>query len=229
MPQRRRADIEPDRDRRRAYSARKPRRGGRLLEPWLDALDATGRWALLKLVTGSLRIGVSARLAKTALAEWSGVGDRPYRGGLARARRPISRCSLGSRAAAPPPTPGTRRPSPVDAGPAARRRRSRPALIRADYFAEWKWDGIRVQLVARGGERGSIRVPAMISGRLFPIFCAAMPDEVMLDGELLVMRGGEAGPVQRSAAAAQPQDREREDVARLSGGGPALRHPARGR
>src|SRR6202022_1833147 len=44
-----------------------------LLEPWLDALDATGRWALLKLVTRSLRIGVSARLAKTALAEWSGV------------------------------------------------------------------------------------------------------------------------------------------------------------
>ena len=42
---------------------------GRLLEPWLDSLDATGRWALLKLVTGSLRIGVSARLAKTALAE----------------------------------------------------------------------------------------------------------------------------------------------------------------
>src|SRR5882757_3995931 len=46
---------------------------GSVLEPWLDALDATGRWALLKLVTGSLRIGVSARLAKTALAEWGGV------------------------------------------------------------------------------------------------------------------------------------------------------------
>ena len=44
-----------------------------LLEPWLDALDATGRWALLKLVTRELRIGVSARLTKTALAEWSGV------------------------------------------------------------------------------------------------------------------------------------------------------------
>ncbi|MBV8400859.1 MAG: ATP-dependent DNA ligase, partial [Acetobacteraceae bacterium] len=40
-----------------------------LLEPWLDALDPTGRWALLKLVTRELRIGVSARLAKTALAE----------------------------------------------------------------------------------------------------------------------------------------------------------------
>src|SRR5271170_3866604 len=50
---------------------------GAHLGPWLDGLDATGRWALLKLVTGSLRIGVSARLAKTALAEWSGVGIDP--------------------------------------------------------------------------------------------------------------------------------------------------------
>ena len=36
---------------------------------WLDALDETGRWALLKLITGGLRIGVSARLAKSAVAE----------------------------------------------------------------------------------------------------------------------------------------------------------------
>ena len=43
-----------------------------LLAGWLDRLDATGRWALLKLLTGALRVGVSARLAKTALAEWSG-------------------------------------------------------------------------------------------------------------------------------------------------------------
>src|ERR1700754_4571648 len=40
----------------------------RQLASWLDALDETGRWALLKLVTGALRIGVSARLAKTAVA-----------------------------------------------------------------------------------------------------------------------------------------------------------------
>src|SRR5436190_18022087 len=43
------------------------------LARWLDALDETGRWALLKLVTGGLRIGVSARLAKTAVAA---LGDR---------------------------------------------------------------------------------------------------------------------------------------------------------
>ncbi|MEL6258516.1 MAG: ATP-dependent DNA ligase, partial [Pseudomonadota bacterium] len=45
-----------------------------LIERWLDALDAKGRWALLKLITGGLRIGVSARLAKTALAEMGVVG-----------------------------------------------------------------------------------------------------------------------------------------------------------
>src|SRR5207244_2082822 len=38
------------------------------LARWLDALDETGRWALLKLVTSALRVGVSARLAKTAVA-----------------------------------------------------------------------------------------------------------------------------------------------------------------
>src|SRR5580704_13159696 len=43
-----------------------------LLASWLDALDETGRWALLKLITGALRIGVSARLAKTALAALGG-------------------------------------------------------------------------------------------------------------------------------------------------------------
>jgi DNA ligase-1 len=42
------------------------------LARWLDALDETGRWALLKLVTGGLRIGVSARLAKTAAAALGG-------------------------------------------------------------------------------------------------------------------------------------------------------------
>ena len=49
-------------------------------------LDATGRFALLKLITGALRVGVSARLAKTALAEWSGVAARRHRGGLALRR-----------------------------------------------------------------------------------------------------------------------------------------------
>src|SRR5499433_3086994 len=48
----------------------------RRLAAWLDQLDETGRWALLKLVTGGLRIGVSARLAKSAAASLGSVtGD----------------------------------------------------------------------------------------------------------------------------------------------------------
>ena len=47
---------------------------------FLDALDETGRWALLKLVTGALRIGVSARLAKTALAQIGDPVREPTRG-----------------------------------------------------------------------------------------------------------------------------------------------------
>jgi DNA ligase-1 len=45
----------------------------RQLTRWLDELDETGRWALLKLVTGAMRIGISARLAKTAAAA---LGDK---------------------------------------------------------------------------------------------------------------------------------------------------------
>src|SRR5262245_47821942 len=47
--------------------------GPRLVEKWLDALDATGRWGLIKLVAGGLRVGVSARLAKQAVADLGGV------------------------------------------------------------------------------------------------------------------------------------------------------------
>ena len=71
-----------------------------LLTRWLDALDETGRWALLKLITGSLRIGVSARLAKSARGRARRARARRHRGGLARAgSRPTRRCSPGRRAA----------------------------------------------------------------------------------------------------------------------------------
>jgi DNA ligase 1 len=42
------------------------------LATWLDTLDVNGRWALLKIVTGGMRTGVSARLAKLALTDTFG-------------------------------------------------------------------------------------------------------------------------------------------------------------
>ena len=149
----------------------------RLLEPWLDALDATGRWAFLKLVTGELRIGVSARLAKTALAEWSGVEiDRIEEiwHGLAPPYQPLFDWLEGRQ---PPPEIGdlpTFSPlmlaQPLEDADLA-------GLDPRDYLAEWKWDGIRVQLVARGSERRLYSRSGDDIGAAFPDICAAMPAE----------------------------------------------------
>ena len=167
---------------------------GHLLAPWLDALDATGRWALMKLVTGSLRIGVSARLAKTALAEWGGVPvDRIEEvwHGLSPPYRPLFDWLEGRQ---PPPDSGDRPnfcplmlAQPLEDDDLV-------GLDPADYLAEWKWDGIRVQLVARGGEQRLYSRSGDDIGGAFPDVLAAMPDGVTLDGELLVMRDADVAP-----------------------------------
>jgi ATP-dependent DNA ligase len=163
-----------------------------LIEPWLDSLDATGRWALLKLVTGSLRIGVSARLAKTALAEWSGVAiDRIEEAwhGMAPPYQPLFDWLEGRTA---PPETGdlpTFCPlmlaQPLEESDLA-------GLDPRDYLAEWKWDGIRVQLVARGPARRLYSRSGDDIGAAFPEVLEALPAEVTLDGELIVLSGGEA-------------------------------------
>jgi len=68
------------------------------------------------------------------------------------------------------------------------------ALQPQDWRAEWKWDGIRVQLVAtEGGRRLYSRGAEDISGA-FPEILQAMDFHAVLDGELLVMRDGQVAP-----------------------------------
>ena len=136
-----------------------------ILKRWLDALDSTGRWALLKLLTGALRIGVSARLAKQAVAN---IGSQPVgrgRGGLARPRRALSaavRLADGRRAEARIATWAARSCSPMLANPIDRAEID--ALDPAHFRAEWKWDGIRVQIaVLRRREAALSAAPARIS------------------------------------------------------------------
>ena len=167
---------------------------GALLEPWLDALDATGRWALLKLVTSGLRVGVSARLAKTALAEfgaieiaaieavWHGL-DPPYCDLFAWLERRAPRPEIGERPGFSP----LMLANPLEIEDLA-------ALDPAAYRAEWKWDGIRVQLVGRGGERRLYSRSADDIGAAFPDITSLIGEDVVLDGELLVMRDGEVAP-----------------------------------
>ena len=60
-----------------------------VLATMLDRLDRRGRYALLKLATGAMRVGISARLAKQALAD-AFVDVEDGRGGLARAKPPYA-------------------------------------------------------------------------------------------------------------------------------------------
>lgn len=168
----------------------------RLIEGWLDALEPTGRWALLKLITGGLRIGVSARLAKTALAEWGSVGGRSVAvdeieeiwHGLSA---PYADLFAWLSGAAPRPAVG-------DAGGFRPTMLAHPledadirALDPAAYRAEWKWDGIRVQVVARtlGDGRLYSRTGDEIGGA-FPDVMGRLSFDAVLDGELLVGRPG---------------------------------------
>src|SRR3954470_7796203 len=164
------------------------------LAAWLDALDETGRWALLKLVTGALRIGVSARLAKTAVARIGG--------------KEPDEIELIWPTLAPPYTElfawiEGRAEKPVSVDPAPFRpvmlshaieEQDFPALDPSHFAAEWKWDGIRVQAAA--GERDGKHVARLYSrtgediSRSFPDLTAAMDFEGAIDGELLIMREG---------------------------------------
>ena len=164
---------------------------GPRLETWLDALDATGRWALLKLLTGAMRVGVSARLAKTAVADMAGfkVDDvEEVWHGLAPPYEPLFAWLEG------------RSPKPdVSNAPVFRplmlshalEDKDWAALDLNEFSAEWKWDGIRVQIVAAGGDARLYSRTGDDIGQSFPDVVAGLHFNAVLDGELLVVRNGE--------------------------------------
>ncbi len=171
-------------------------RGGHaeLLTQWLDRLDATGRWALLKFLSGAPRVGVSARLAKQAVADafgrqvdeieevWHGV-EAPYVRLFdwleQRAERPnmtempIFRPLMLSHALEEADWQG---------------------LNLDDYSAEWKWDGIRIQAASKGGQTRLFSRTGDDIGQSFPELVDHFKFDGVLDGELLVVRNGEVAP-----------------------------------
>src|SRR5579875_278628 len=171
-----------------------------LVEGWMDTLDAEGRWAMLKLITGELRVGLSARLAKTAAASlstdyghevsasdveevWHGL-EPPYVELFAwlegRGERPSAEA------------PGRFRPmmlsQPIDEASDFAR------LDAKAYAAEWKWDGIRVQAIREGGETRLYGRTGDEISAAFPDLMAALKFDGVLDGELLVLRDGRVAP-----------------------------------
>jgi DNA ligase-1 len=167
---------------------------GARLESWLDVLGATERWALLKLLTGELRVGVSARLAKTAVAEMGGlpVGEieevwhaisPPYEQLFAWVEGRLPRPDVAS---APVFRP-LMLSHPLEDSDWA-------GLDLAEFWAEWKWDGIRVQIVSGRGQTTLFSRSGDDISRSFPDIVEACRFEGVLDGELLVVRSGEVAP-----------------------------------
>src|SRR3954467_9687395 len=161
----------------------------RTLADMLDHLDASGRFALLKLATGALRVGISARLAKQALADafeleveaveevWHGLAP------------PFTELFDWAEGRAGQPAV---RDVPVFRPFMLAHPLEETRVSLDDYAAEWKWDGIRVQLVHAGGDtRLYSRTGDDISGS-FPDVAQAFRIKGVLDGELLV-RGSDQG------------------------------------
>lgn len=164
-----------------------------LLAAFLDRLDETGRWAFLKLITGGLRVGVSARLAKTAVAAlgelqprdveevWHGI-EPPYEALFAWAEGKADRPANSNPAPFRPPMLSH-----------AVEETDFEALDPGDFAAEWKWDGIRVQAVAgtdedsRPAKRLYSRTGDDIS-KAFPDLVDALDFDAAIDGELLIVR-----------------------------------------
>ncbi len=167
---------------------------------WLDQLDASGRYALLKLMTGGMRIGVSARLAKQTLTEfgkrhididvieieelWHGL-EIPYEDLFAwlegKAEKPSHR------------TAAPFRPVMLANGFSDGDIRK---LNPDHYAAEWKWDGIRVQVTSEGDTRRIYSRTGDDISRSFPDLVDAMNFAGSLDGELLVGRPNENGEIE---------------------------------
>ena len=163
-----------------------------ILASLLDRLDADGRYALLKLALGGMRVGVSARLAKQAFAQafdvpaddveelWHAIPP-PYTLLFAWGEGQAERPDLADVAFFRP----FMLAHPLEDA----------TVDLADYAAEWKWDGIRVQIVHGGGQtriysRGGEEISAA-----FPELVAAFDQDAVIDGELLVRgdaQGGEA-------------------------------------
>lgn len=166
-----------------------------IVASWLDASDASVRLALLKLITGGLRVGASGRLAKTALAELGqGIAADDIEEVWHGLTPPYASLFAWIEGRGPRPDP---QEAPVFRAPML----AQPledadfdTLVAEDYRAEWKWDGIRVQLVSTPGGRALYSRGAEDISASFPEILTGVTFHAVLDGELLVLRDGVVAP-----------------------------------
>ena len=194
-----------------ALKGESPETIARHLADWWDELDPAGRFLLTKLIGGGFRVGVSKLSVTRALATVSGVDPKIVAHRLMGYTDGRARPSAASyRALIAPPGSGNAEGSPS----ASHELRGQPypfflahaqnepverferLLGSIDHWqVEWKYDGIRGQLVVRGGEAFLwSRGEDLVTDR-FPELAALgarLPDGTVIDGEILVWRDADA-------------------------------------
>lgn len=164
----------------------------KLIASLLTRAEINERWALVKLATGALRIGLSARLAKTALAEMSGKDLQeieevwhgivlPYTDLFAWLDGKAERPDIDHAARFHPMMLS----NPID------EEKDLEKLDPSDFSAEWKWDGIRVQMIASKGKVSLFSRTGDDIATAFPDVVDNVFGDAVLDGELLVGHGFE--------------------------------------
>ena len=177
----------------------------RILAAW-DELDATGRFLLIKLIGGGFRVGVSKLLVQRALAAHAGLDAKVL------AQRMMGMVS--TRAAQTPSAASfealiSHEVSPLqDAGQPYPFFLAHPLQLPlvefdvalgpvANWQVEWKYDGIRAQLVKRASRVWIWSRGEELVTESFPEVAAlaqSLPDGTVLDGELLAWHEGQAQP-----------------------------------
>ena len=165
-----------------------------------DALDAPGRFLLVKLIGGGFRVGVSRLLVQRAIAQVAGLDDTLIAQrmmGWTDARHPPTAARFQALLA--PEADATLDAGqpypfflahPLEAAPEAL---GPPAV----WLVEWKYDGIRAQVVRRAGQTWIwSRGEELVTDRFPEVVeqVAALPEGTVLDGEILAWRPGEAAP-----------------------------------
>lgn len=166
-----------------------------LIETILDQCSVRERWAFLKLIGGAPRVGVSARLAKTAVANLGGKDVSEIEEIWHALRAPYTDLFAWVEGRRGRPDPGTMpvfRPLMLSM---AIEENDWPSVTPEEFAAEWKWDGIRVQVV---GSHGEVRLYSRSGDDIshsFPEICSSFSHiDGVADGELLVVRDGLVAP-----------------------------------
>jgi DNA ligase-1 len=161
---------------------------------WWLRLGRAERFILNKLLTGEFRVGVAQTLVVRALAEAIGAEPTVVAARMMGEWTPSAAWFAALKSAAGTPDPSQPYPfflaAPLEGDPAS-------LGDRGNWLVEWKWDGIRAQLVRRHGETWLWSRGEELITRRFPEIVAAathLPDGTVLDGEILAFQDGRPLP-----------------------------------